>query len=242
MLLAGRPTAMEATHDPPPMSRTAKIAYAILMPAGLLALIFIPAGSWTWGPGWLFVAVLGLSMTLSTVAMAKVNPVIFRARSRFQPGTKSWDKALVGTMLPVIAAILPVGAYDAGRLHAGAMPGWLVTLGYLALLASVAGTGWAQAVNPFFEPGVRIQSERGQHVIDKGPYRYVRHPGYAFALIMMAGMAFSLGSYWALVPAAAAGALLVVRTGFEDRLLRRELPGYAAFAGRVRYRLMPGVW
>ncbi|MNZ97793.1 Isoprenylcysteine carboxyl methyltransferase (ICMT) family protein [compost metagenome] len=139
-------------------------------------------------------------------------------------------------------AILPVAALDAGRFHGSAVPAWAVLAGYLGVLAGIGVTGWAQAVNPFFEPGVRIQSERHQRVIDGGPYRFVRHPGYVGALFLLFGMALALGSFWALVPAALAAALLVLRTAWEDRLLRAELPGYADYARRVRWRLLPGVW
>lgn len=122
------------------------------------------------------------------------------------------------------------------------MPGWVVVAGYVATLAGMAITAWAQAVNPFFEPGVRIQSERHQHVIDTGPYRFVRHPGYVAALLLFFGMALALASLWALAPAAMASAFLVLRTAWEDRLLRAELPGYADYARRVRARLIPGIW
>lgn len=114
--------------------------------------------------------------------------------------------------------------------------------GYAGVLAGIAITCWAQAANPFFEPGVRIQTERHQRVIDTGPYRFVRHPGYVAALLLFAGMALALHSLWALVPAAIASALLVLRTSWEDRLLHAELPGYAAYAQRVRWRLVPGLW
>ena len=103
-------------------------------------------------------------------------------------------------------------------------------------------TAWAQAVNPFFEPGVRIQSERRQRVFDTGPYRVIRHPGYSSALLLFVGMALSLGSFWALVPAALASAILVLRTALEDRLLRAELAGYEDYTRRIRWRLAPGLW
>lgn len=103
-------------------------------------------------------------------------------------------------------------------------------------------TAWAQAVNRFFEPGVRLQRERGQYVVTSGPYAAVRHPGYAGALMTFAGLALALGSWWALVPAAVAGALLILRTALEDALLRERLEGYADYARRVRFRLVPGVW
>ena len=112
----------------------------------------------------------------------------------------------------------------------------------LLLIAGIAVTAWAQAVNRLFEPGVRLQTERGQHVISSGPYVFVRHPGYVGALMMFAGIALALGSWWALVPAAVAGALLVLRTSWEDALLQARLDGYGRYARRVRFRLVPGLW
>jgi protein-S-isoprenylcysteine O-methyltransferase Ste14 len=224
------------------MSRGKAVAYAIGLPLSLLGLLFLPAGSIGWRAGWLFAAVVILAFGISALVLARVNPIIFRARSRFQPGTKRWDKVLLSVILPAMVAIIPIAALDAGRFHWSVVPPWGVALGYAALLAGIAITAWAQAVNPFFEPGVRVQTERHQHVIDTGPYRFVRHPGYISALLMFFGMAFALGSFWAIAPAALAAALLVLRTSWEDRLLRAELRGYADYARRVRWRLIPYVW
>lgn len=233
---------MDAPQDPPPMPPAKIIVYAITLPLSLLLLIFWPAGSLGWRPGWLFVAAVVVGFGVSGLVLARVNPVIYRACSRFQPGTKGWDKALLAVILPAMVAILPVAALDAGRFRWSHVPLWLVAGGYAALLAGIAVTAWAQAVNPFFEPGVRIQSERHQRVIDSGPYRAVRHPGYSAAILLFAGMALALGSLWALVPALVASGVLILRTAWEDRLLQRELPGYPAYAARVRWRLLPGVW
>lgn len=235
-------TTTESPREPSAMSRATAVAYAIGLPLSLLVLIFLPAGSIGWRPGWIFLAVLMLGFGASALVLARVNPIIYRARSRFQPGTKPWDKALLAVILPAMVAILPVAALDAGRFHGSATPFWAVVLGYAAILFGIGATGWAQAVNPYFEPGVRIQSERHQHVIDTGPYRFVRHPGYVAALLLFFGMALALGSLWALVPAALAAAVLVLRTAWEDQLLRAELPGYADYAQRVRWRLLPGIW
>ena len=233
---------MEPPQQPPPMSRGKAVAYAIGLPFSLLVLLFLPAGRLDWQAGWLFVAVLLLAFAASALVLARVNPVIYRARSRFQPGTKSWDKALLAVMLPAMVATLPVAALDSARFHWSNPPAWLVAAGYAAVVAGIAATSWAQAVNPFFEPGVRIQSERHQRVIDTGPYRFVRHPGYVAALLLFSGMALALGSLWALVPAMLASVILVLRTAWEDRLLRAALPGYQDYARRVRWRLLPGIW
>jgi protein-S-isoprenylcysteine O-methyltransferase Ste14 len=101
---------------------------------------------------------------------------------------------------------------------------------------------WSMVVNPFFEKTVRIQTDRGHHVIDTGPYAYVRHPGYVGFTGWMISAPLLLDSSWAFVPALLAVVGIAIRTALEDRTLRAELPGYAEYAARVRFRLIPGVW
>ena len=134
-----------------------------------------------------------------------------------------------------------MAALDDGRFHWFAVPWSVCGIGYVLLVAGMAGITWAESVNKFFEPTVRIQTDRGHTIIDTGPYAIVRHPGYVSAFFVFIGMALSLGSLWALIPAVMACLLLVVRTILEDRTLRTELPGYEEYAQRVRYRLIPGV-
>jgi protein-S-isoprenylcysteine O-methyltransferase Ste14 len=228
--------------EPKPMSRKAAIAYAIGLPLALLALVFLPVGRLDWPPGWVFVGFLVVVYGISALILARVNPVIFRARSRFQRGTERWDLILLSLMLPAMVVEIPLATLDAGRLHWSSVPSAIVILGYGLLGAGTALGVWAQAVNRFFEPGVRLQRERGQHVISTGPYAIVRHPGYVSALMVFAGLALALASWWALIPAAWASAILILRTSWEDALLRAELDGYADYARRIRFRLVPGVW
>ena len=233
---------MPVPVDPKPMSRATALAYAIGSPLALGALVFLPAGSLKWVPGWIFVAVLVAAFGGSALVLAKVNPVIYRARSRFQKGTEPWDLALVAVILPAMAAEIPVATLDSARMGWSVVPLWAVLLGYALLVGGVAVTAWAQAVNPFFEPGVRIQTERNQRPISNGPYRIIRHPGYAAAIAIFAGLPLALASWWALIPAALASVVLIIRTGLEDRLLRARLPGYPEYAKTTRYRLAPGIW
>ena len=100
----------------------------------------------------------------------------------------------------------------------------------------------AQGVNKFFEPTVRIQSDRAHEVIRTGPYAIVRHPGYFGAFFYFIGAAFCMGSLCALIPAGLAAALLVLRIYLEDWTLQSELPGYKEYTTHVRFRLIPGVW
>jgi protein-S-isoprenylcysteine O-methyltransferase Ste14 len=228
--------------DPKPMSRATAIVYAIGSPLALVALVFLPVGRIDWTPGWIFITVLVATFGLSALLLARVNPVIYRARSRFQPGTKTWDLILLAVMLPAMTVEVPLATLDAGRLGWSDVPLWVVLTGYVLLIAGIAVTGWAQAVNPFFEPGVRIQKERAQRVITSGPYRFVRHPGYTAAIAIFIAIPLALASWWGLAPGAFAIALLVVRTSWEDRLLKAELSGYADYARRTRYRLLPRFW
>ena len=233
---------MTSAVDPEPMSRTKAILYAIGSPLALVALVFLPVGRIDWTPGWIFIAVLVAAFSLSALLLARLNPIIYRARSRFQPGTKKWDLILLAVLLPAMMAEIPIATLDAGRMGWSAVPQWVVLVGYVLLTAGIAVTTWAQAVNPFFEPGVRIQKERAQQVITSGPYGFVRHPGYSAAIAMFIGIPLALASWWGLLPAALAIALLILRTGWEDRLLQAELSGYAEYARRTRYRLAPGLW
>jgi protein-S-isoprenylcysteine O-methyltransferase Ste14 len=219
---------------------------AILTVGGFWVLLgvatFLPAGDVRWGEGWLFLLVFLILMAASVVYLWRTNPDIFVARSRIHAGTKGWDKALLPFLLLSFVGIFPVAGFDAGRFHWSSVPVWLIVLGYILLCMGFFLSIWVYRVNKFAEPGVRIQTDRGHKVIDTGPYAIVRHPLYLGALLMSGGIPLALGSYWALVSSAFGALVLVVRTVLEDRTLQEELQGYKEYAGRVRYRLIPGVW
>lgn len=204
--------------------------------------LFLPAGTWAWWRGWLFFLVVLAASVLITLYLRWANPEVIAARVNRHEGTKRWDRILLALFLPAMVSILPVAALDDGRYHWSHVPWRACLFGYVLVVAGLAGLTWAEAVNKFFEPTVRIQADRGHRVIDGGPYAVVRHPGYAAALLLVLGMPLALGSYWALIPAVVSYLLLVVRTLLEDRMLRAELPGYEEYARRVRYRLLPGIW
>ncbi|MGC8640620.1 MAG: methyltransferase family protein [Isosphaeraceae bacterium] len=210
--------------------------------AYLILGMLLPAGTWKWPRGWLSLGVMVGSSVLAMIYLSRVNPEIIAARVNRHAGTKRWDKILLAFFFPAVMAIPVVAALDDGRFHWLYVPWLYCVLGYVLLLAGMAGLTWAESVNRFFEPTVRIQSDRGHNVVDTGPYTLIRHPGYVSACSLFIGLALALGSLWALVPALSACALLVVRTVLEDRMLYRELPGYEEYARRVRYRLVPGVW
>lgn len=204
-------------------------------------LLFWSAGTFAWPLAWWFAAAFIVCTLVAVAIVWRVNPEIFAARSRIQPGTKAWDYFFIALIIGGFLAVLPVAGLDF-RNGWSAMPGWLVIAGFVLFFLGYAGSIWPVSVNRHFEPGVRIQEDRGQTVIDTGPYAIVRHPGYSAAVLLIFGMALMLGSYWALVPAVIAVAATAVRTLFEERTLRAELPGYTDYTQRVKYRWVPGVW
>ena len=217
------------------------LALAVFV-AGVGVLMFLPAGDIRWAKGWLFLLVFLLLTAASSVYLWRTNPDIFVARSRIHPGTKAWDKVLMAFLLSSFATIFLVAGLDAGRFHWSNVPLAVIVLGYVLLCVGFLLSIWVYRVNKFAEPSVRIQTDRGHKVIDTGPYAIVRHPLYLGGLIMFTGIPLALGSYWALVPTAVGTLVIIVRIVLEDRTLQAELEGYKEYAGRVHYRLIPGIW
>jgi protein-S-isoprenylcysteine O-methyltransferase Ste14 len=179
---------------------------------------------------------------VALIWIRRTNPELFAARSRYQKGTKPWDAVVATLTIILFAAIFPVGAFDDGRFHWAPQPDWVVLIGYLLMTSGYLGLSWAQSVNRHFEPTVRIQTDRDHKVIDTGPYAAIRHPGYATAIVLSVGMALSLGSLYALIPAGLLIIVLFGRTLGEEAELRKGLEGYADYMVRVRWRWIPGVW
>lgn len=214
----------------------------IYLPVYFTLFMLLPAGTWTWSKGWLFVLVILFVISGAFIILLRVNPEVIFARTRIHEGTEYWDKVLLFFYFPAMLAIGPVAALDDSRFHWFPVSWWVCGIGYALLLTGIGIVTWAEGVNKFFEVTVRIQTDRGHRVIDSGPYAIARHPGYVGAILTAIGMALSLGSLWALIPAVIASIVLIVRTRWEDQMLHERLNGYREYAGRVRYKLLPGVW
>jgi protein-S-isoprenylcysteine O-methyltransferase Ste14 len=228
------------SDKPPSRLRIALAFFGYLAAFG--ALLFVAAGRTDWLAGWLFLAIITINAVVNFAYLRSRNPELIAYRARFGEGTKTWDKIWMGVFASVLVSVFVVAGLDAGRFGFSAMPLALWPVGLALFLPGTMLITWSMGVNPFFEKTVRIQTERGHRVIDTGPYRFVRHPGYAGFLGWMLSTPFFLGSWWAFLPAILATALVVARTALEDRTLGEELPGYLEYAGRVRFRLIPHVW
>ena len=224
-----------------------KVVSRLVADAALVALaLFAAAGTVAWWRGWALLAVLLLVRTIGAHAVYRVNPDLLRERAGLpvhaaQPRA---DRILVlGVLATGFLGIPALAALDAIRLHVLAPPAPRVSAAGLVLFA----LGWtlkslALRANAFAVTVVRLQRERMHAVADSGPYGIVRHPFYAADPLIFVGGALWLGSYAAAGCAIVPVALMVLRLHLEERFLRRELPGYVAYAERVRHRLIPGVW
>jgi len=206
------------------------------------AALFASAGRLDWLAGWVLVATQIGHVAFTALYVIPRNPHVIGERAEAKGKVKRWDKwvgALFG--LSGLAALIVAGL---DYRYAWSKPPHMAVR-VIALGLIVPGNllfSWAMASNRYFSTMVQVQTERGHEVATGGPYRRVRHPGYAGAVLALAGLPLLLGRWWAYVPAAVAAGSLVLRTALEDRALREELPGYSQYAGRVRYRLVPGIW
>lgn len=235
----GRPVATQT------IGSTIRLLIAFIAGFGLFtAIIFWPAGRFDWIAGWLYLVIVTANLIINTFYLRRVNPSLIerRLQIRFGEGTKRWDKIWLVFFTPSFLAIYVIAGFDAVRFEWSIMSSWFWPLGLVLFIPSTALFSWSMGVNPFFEKTVRIQTERGHCVIDTGPYRYVRHPGYVGFFGWSLSAPLLLGSWWAFIPAILSVFALIIRTSLEDRTLRDELTGYEEYVSRVRYRLIPGIW
>lgn len=209
------------------------------------AILFLCAWDLRWWQGWVYTLLIFLAGVLGRSLAEKRHPGLMRERrnSESNEGVKPWDKVSAPLMAFSIGfPLVIVVGLDHKNGWTAAFPTWLVLLGFVLIAGGYFFADWALLENRNFSGTVRIQSDRGHQVCDTGPYRFVRHPGYLGNLVPLAGIVLALGSLWTIIPAAFAAVVILVRTALEDRTLRAELPGYAEYAARVRWRLLPGLW
>lgn len=208
----------------------------------ILAILLISAGTIKWVNAWVYTAVNALLAYGYGRTMSRLNPGMLNARGKPPKGAKRFDKVIMALLAPALFLSFVIAGFDAVRYGWTVMPLWLSALGLLFYIGGVLFFVWAMAVNDFFEKTVRIQHDRNHRVCTKGPYRFVRHPGYCGIIVSNLAGSLVLGSWWALVPSTAAAILFVIRTALEDQTLQSELAGYMDYAQKTPYRLVPKVW
>ncbi|HEY7575427.1 MAG TPA: isoprenylcysteine carboxylmethyltransferase family protein [Thermoanaerobaculia bacterium] len=214
------------------------VVAALAFVALLGGLLFGSAGRTDVPAFWAYLGVWAITMVPASFL---VDPTLAAERASPGPGGQDYG------MIPAVGLLWLVqhvsAGLDVGRYHwsDGVSP-VLRTAALVAVAGGLVVMVWAMEVNRFFSSVIRIQRDRGHHVVTGGPYRWVRHPGYAAAPFLLVGSGLALGSWIATALGLFFLPLLVRRTVREDRILREQLEGYAAYAERVRWRILPGVW
>jgi protein-S-isoprenylcysteine O-methyltransferase Ste14 len=206
-------------------------------------LLFVPAGTLHWPGAWIFLGFMTASGLGFGGWLARRDPALLaeRMRSPIQRDQPAADKKLLAVFFLVILIWFVTMGLDE-RFHPDRMPVAWQALGLALLILSSCFIMWVFLENSFAAAVVRLQSERGHHVISTGPYAFVRHPMYSAAVLFMAGIALLLGSWWGTAMSPVFAILFGIRIRIEEHTLITGLPGYAEYAARVRHRLVPGLW
>ena len=234
----------QSSAPAPSLDRSGVKRIVQVLATGILlgVVLFVSAGRLDWPMAWVYVGLYFVGILVNGIVLGRRSPELINERGRGLRGTKSWDKVWVAISAPLPLIMLVIAGLDAGRFGWSSMPLPLAVAGLMVLVLAYAVIAWAMAANAYFSTAVRIQEDRGHRVVSSGPYRFVRHPGYVGMILMYVGAPVMLGSLWALIPGGLNGVAFIVRTALEDGTLQAELPGYSDYAGRVRYRLLPGIW
>ncbi len=211
--------------------------------AFIAAILFGSAGTLDWPGAWVY---LGWSVAISFgggLWLARRDPALLAERlgSLVQREQKTWDKVFMIVVFLLWFAWLALMGLDV-RYGWSHVPLVVRAAGFVLLCLGGYLVGLTFKANSFAAPVVKIQKEREHRVIDTGPYAYVRHPMYAGVLLITSGAPLLLGSWWGLLTGAAFMVLIGIRAVLEERTLKAELAGYAGYAARVRYRLVPYLW
>jgi protein-S-isoprenylcysteine O-methyltransferase Ste14 len=217
----------------------AKLATAILLLA--LALL-VPAGTWRWPAAWAYVGLYLAFAVPVGIWLRRTNPALLADRVDWSKrAPKAWDRVLLGLLVPFFVAVYATAGLDF-RFGWSDLPLPLRGACFALVGSFYVLLFFVLRENAFLSRVVEVHPEAGHRVVTTGPYAVVRHPMYAGYILWVLATPLALGSLPALAPAAVIAAGVVVRTVLEDRALRAELPGYAEYAERVRWRLLPGVF
>lgn len=230
------------TGSAPPPSRRGPGVMLVRTAGSILVtgfLLGITSGRWDWGRGWAVAAFAGTAQLLVVTWVEARQPGLMGRRTRIGEGTPRWDRILVRAYLLAVYAVFVLGGLDVAW-HGEGLPVWTFAVGGLVYAAGTAIAARAMAASRHFEATVRVQEDH--RVVTAFPYDRIRHPGYAGGLLALPGLPLLLGAPLSFAAVGLALGLLVIRTAAEDRFLHDRLPGYRAYADRVRYRLIPGVW
>lgn len=219
---------------------TARFVLGLVVIGGIM---FGTAGTFDWPEAWIYIVIqFGWAAAL-TIYLWGHDPELLRDRLKFaKKSAKGWDKVLTFISMPFYMAYMVIPGFDAVRYQWSHVPVGAKVVCFLLVIASFVWIVWIMKENTYLSRFVEIQKERGHKVVTTGPYKFVRHPMYIGTTILLLALPAALGSLYTLIPAAFTVIFMIIRTSLEDKTLHRELEGYAAYAQKTKYRLIPGIW
>jgi len=230
----------QINDKPDKIKRLLKRFMQVVLQVVLFAiLLFVSSGQIAWLWAWIYLC----TYVLIIIINAFILPAdLIEERGRSKENVKKWDKVIMTLNIFPALGILVVAGLDYRFNWSPAIADWIHVCGLILLIMGQAVFSWSMISNHFFSTAVRLQFDRSHKVATRGPYKYVRHPGYVGFIVLNLVTPIILGSLWALIPSAILTILFLIRTALEDRTLRNELEGYKEYAQNIPYRLIPGVW
>jgi len=219
------------------LARTVAVRILLAIPA-LLAIFFLPAGTWDYWEAWAYLLILLIPMSFVLLYLLRNSPQLLERRMRMREKEAEQSRIVAISILYYLLVFMLPGLDK--RFGWSETPVALVVAAQAIVLLSYGLVFLVFRENSYASRVVEVEEQ--QTVIDSGPYAVVRHPMYVGVILMFVFSPLALGSYWAMLPALLIVPLLMARIRNEEVVLLRDLPGYEAYTQRVKYRLLPGVW
>jgi protein-S-isoprenylcysteine O-methyltransferase Ste14 len=229
--------------------REAKILNIRIVARFIFGLLFFggaffgTAGTFNWPEAWIYLFIQYSLSIYIVLWLKKNNPALLKDRMTYMKKTsKGWDKAITIASFPFMIALLVIPGFDAVRYQWSYVSTPVKVVSFLIIFASFLVFFRVMKENPFLSRVIEVQKERDHKVITTGPYRIIRHPMNAGVIPLFFCIPLALGSLYAIVPAIFFLIIIVIRTHLEDKTLHKELEGYAEYAQKTKYKLVPGIW
>ncbi len=207
-----------------------------LLLVGLL--IFLPAGTIAYTYGWLLIGLLFGPMLIAGFVMLAKSPEFLAKRLDAKEKQATQKGVLAFSGLMFVAGFVVAGLDF--RFGWSRMPLWVTVTASALFLAAYGLYAEVMRENAYLSRTIKV--EEGQKVVDTGLYGIVRHPMYMATVLLFLMIPVVLGSWYALIVFAFYPAIIIVRLKNEEKLLTRELPGYAEYKQKVKYRILPFIW
>lgn len=224
------------------MKTPSKTTIALQFIAGIvvcIALLFGVAGTWNWPEAWIYLIIQFTFSGIMATYLLKNDPSLLQKRMAFDIPKELWDKFIMLSIVIFSCALFIMPALDV-RYGWSSVPLIVKTISFLLIAWSLHIIFLTLKENSYLAKIVVIQ--KGHKVISTGPYAKVRHPMYVGAIILFVALPLALNSVYSIIPGLIVALTLIIRTSLEDKRLHKELKGYKAYAKKVKYKLIPGVW